>query len=74
MRGSRTVASIQPPSWTEFLLPVSCWGVRTPERTCGDKLLPDHASVAIYLKLTIGFLPFTSRFSALESLRLDFFL
>lgn len=74
MRGSRTVAFFQPPSCTEFLLPVPCWRPRVPERTCGDNLVPVHASLAIYLKLTIGFLPFTSRFPNLESLRLDFLL
>lgn len=76
MRGSRTVASFSPLSWTD-LLPVPCWRERqrasAPGRICGDNSEPDHASVAIYLKLTIGFLPFISRFPALESLSLDFF-
>lgn len=72
MRGSRTVASIWPIPWTDFLVLVPCWTVRAPQRTCGDNSVPGHASVAIYLKLTIGFLPFISRFPALESLSLGF--
>lgn len=35
--------------------------------------MPDHASVAIYLKSTTGFLSFASRFPALESPRVGIF-
>lgn len=73
MRGSRVLASTWPLSQTAFLLLIPCWSARAPERTCCDNSVPDHASVAIYLKLTIGFLSFTSRFPALESLQAGFF-
>lgn len=72
VRESRTVVSLQPPSWTVFFLPDPSRTARAPERTRDDNLVPDHASVAIYLKLTIGFLPFTSRFLVLEFLSLHF--
>lgn len=51
----------------------SFWTARAPERPCCDNLVPDHASVAIYLKSTTGFLSFASRSPALESPRVGIF-